>query len=129
MISEISSAADRTFSHFGWVFALLPLKQLRKSKFWKNEKKKARRYHFTYVCHKWQSYGVWFLRYGALRTEFFIILDHFMLFYSFTPLTTQKIKIFYKIKSNPWRYHHFTKVYQNSWSYATLFLRYGAWRI
>ena len=39
MISEISSAADRTFSHFGWVFALLPLKQLTKSKFWKNEKK------------------------------------------------------------------------------------------
>ena len=37
-------------------------------------------------------------------------------FYSFTSLTAR-------------RYHHFTKVYQKSWSYATLFLRYGAWQM
>ena len=73
--------------------------------------------------------GVWFLRYGALRTEFFIILDHFMFCYSFSPLTTQKTIFKKKNENKPWRYHHFTKVYQNSWSYATLFLRYGARRI
>ena len=27
------------------------------------------------------------------------------------------------------RYHHFTQVYQKSWSYAILFLRYGTWWI
>ena len=27
-----------------------------------------------------------------------------------------------------WR-HHFTQVYQKSWLYAMLFLRYGAWRM
>ena len=50
------------------------------------------------------------------------------IFYPFTPLTAQKIKI-RKSEKKPWRYHHFTIVYQNSWSYATLFLRYGAWRM
>ena len=40
-------------------------------------KKDPSRYHFTHVYHKWQSYDVWFLRYGAWRTELFVILDHF----------------------------------------------------
>ena len=31
------------------------------------------------MYHKWQSYDVWFLRYGAWRTELFVILDHFFL--------------------------------------------------
>ena len=42
------------------------------------------------MYHKWQSYDVWFLRYGVQQTEFFVILDHFLPFY---PLTTPKIKI------------------------------------
>ena len=54
-------------------------------------------------------------------------------FYSFTSLTAQKIKIYKKWTSlpppPPRRYYHFTKVYQKSWSYATLFLRYGAWQM
>ena len=33
------------------------------------------------MYHKWQSYDVWFLRYGVQQTEFFIILDHFLPFY------------------------------------------------
>ena len=33
------------------------------------------------MYHKWQSYDVWFLRYGAWRTEFFVILDNFLHFY------------------------------------------------
>ena len=28
-------------------------------------------YNFTHLHHKWQSYDVWFLRYGAQQTEFF----------------------------------------------------------
>ena len=31
-------------------------------------------------------------------------------------------------KKKSWRYHYFTQVYQKSWSYTILFLRYGAWR-
>ena len=33
------------------------------------------------MYHKWQSCDVWFLKYGARQTEFFIILDYFLPFY------------------------------------------------
>ena len=32
--------------------------------------------------HKLQSFDVWFLRYGAQQTEFFVILDCFLPFYT-----------------------------------------------
>ena len=44
------------------------------------EKNTRRYYHFTHVHHKWQSYNVWFLIYGAQRIYFFVILDHFVPF-------------------------------------------------
>ena len=51
-------------------------------------------------------------------------------FCPFTSLTAQKIKILKKWKKkNIWRCHHFTILYQKSWSYAIPFLRYGAWRM
>ena len=73
----------------------IPPYRPRKSKFWKNEKNTWRYYHFINVYNKWQSYDVWFLRYEVQRTEFFVILDHFLSFY---PLTTQKIKMLKKLK-------------------------------
>ena len=81
MVPEISSTTDRIFCHSGPFFALLPRYGPRKTKFLKNEKKPWKHYHFTNVYHKWQSYDVWFLRYGVQRTEFLVILDHFLLFY------------------------------------------------
>ena len=33
------------------------------------------------MYHKWQSYDVWFLRYGVRQSEFFVILDYFLPFY------------------------------------------------
>ena len=53
-------------------------------------------------------------------------LSFWTAFCPFTPLKTQKIKIFKKWKK-PWRYHHLTQVHQKSWLHATLFLRYNAW--
>ena len=52
-----------------------------------------------------------------------IVIFHFGLYFSLylTPLTVQKMKISKKWRS-AWRYHHFTQVYQKSWSYAILFL-------
>ena len=52
-----------------------------------------------------------------------IVIFHFGLYFSLylTPLTVQKMKISKKWR-NAWRYHHFTQVYQKSWSYAILFL-------
>ena len=62
------------------------------------KKKPWRYYHFTHVYHKWQSYDVWFLRYWAQQTANFLsFLGHFC---TFTPPTTQKIKILKKWKTH-----------------------------
>ena len=73
--------------------------------------------------HKWKLYDVWFLRYWAWQTEFFLILDNFLPFYP-PSLTTQRIKILkkWKKKKNTWRYHHFTQVCYIWQSYDIRFL-------
>ena len=71
---------------------------IRKIKVSKNEKNTWRYYHFTHVHHKWQSYDVWFLRYGARQTEFFVILDRFLPFY---PPNDPENKNFEKTKKAP----------------------------
>ena len=48
------------------------------------------------------------------------------IFCPFTSLTAGKMKIFKKSRSTS-RYHHFTLVYQKSYLYPILFLRYGTW--
>ena len=47
---------------------------------------------------KWQSYNIWFLRYEVWQTN---ILSFWAIFYPFTPLTIQKIKILKKWKKTP----------------------------
>ena len=44
-----------------------------------------------HVYHKWQSYDVWYLRYGMRRTKFFDSWGGILC--SFTSLATRKIKI------------------------------------
>ena len=95
--------------------------------YWKIKSLKPwRYYHFTNVYHKWQSYDVWLLRYGAQQTKIMticytvpekrhvtdvIFIFHSGLFFVLLPLPpslmTQKIKILKKWKKNNWRYHHF----------------------
>ena len=97
MVPEILSTTN-FFCHFGPFFALLPPSQPEKSKFWKNEKTTWRYYHFTNVYHKWQSHDVWFLRYGAWQTQFFVIFNCFLPFY---PSNNQKNQHFEKMKKKP----------------------------
>ena len=66
-------------------------------------------------------YGLWDMERD--RQNF---LSYWAFFRYFAPLTNQKLK---KMKKKAWRYNHFTQVYQKSWSYAILFLGYGAWRM
>ena len=54
----------------------------RKIKILKNGRNAWRYHYFTLVYHKWQSYDVRFLRYGVWHTEFFLILDYILPFYS-----------------------------------------------
>ena len=97
-----------------WIIKILTLK-----------KNTWRYYHFTHLHHKWQSYDVWFLRYEAWQTEFFVILDHFLPFYSPNNWKNQN---FEKIKKSAWRNYHFTQVYHKWPSYDVSFLRYEAWQ-
>ena len=78
VVLEVQSVTDTTFCHF----KPSPLLTNRKIKIKKNEKTTWRYYHFTHVYHKWQSYDVWFLRYGAWWTQFFC---HFRLFFALLP--------------------------------------------
>ena len=99
----------------------LPL-TTRKIKILKKWKNYLTYYHFAYVHHKWKSYDVWFLRLERNRQNSF---SFWTIFCPFTPLTTQKIKIF-KNEINAWRYDHFTHVYHKWQSYDIYFVRYEA---
>ena len=58
-------------------FTPLETREIKILKKWRNA---WRYYRFTHVYQKWQSYHVWFLRYGTRWTEFFVILVHFLIF-------------------------------------------------
>ena len=77
--------------------------------------------------HKLQPYDVWFPRYGARGTEFFVILDPFLPFYPPNNLKNQNFEKMKK-KKNTRRYDHFTHVYPKLQSYDVWFLRYRAQR-
>ena len=94
MVPEILSTKDIIFCHSGAFFALLPPYGPRKSKFSKKWKKHLK--ILSFYKHKWQSYDVWFLRYGPCDRQNF--LSFWTIFCLFTPLKTQKIKILKKWK-------------------------------
>ena len=85
MVPKISSTTNRIFCYFRLFFALLPPWEPGKSKFWKNEKNYWKYYHFKHQYHKWKSYDLGFLRHGAWQTKIFLILDHFLPFYTLLP--------------------------------------------
>ena len=111
---------DKVFCHFG---PILPFYSLTTQKIKILKMKKTPGdiiiFHTCTINENHMMYGVWFLRYGVQKTEFFVILDCFLPFYP------PKSK-FWKNEKSAWRYH-FTLVYQKSWPYATLFLRYDVW--
>ena len=72
-------------------FVIFAILQPEKSKFSKTEKNAWWYYHFISVYHKCFNH----LKYQVRRTEFFVILDHFLSIY---PLNSWKIKILKKWK-------------------------------
>ena len=85
---------DRNFCHFGPFFSFQPPENQN----FKIEKSTWRYYYFAHLYHKWQSYDVWFLRYGAQQTDFFVILGCFLLFY---PPMDPENRNFEKMKKIP----------------------------
>ena len=128
MVYEIGSVTNRTFCHFRLSLLFYLPNNPKNQNFKKIQKTTWRYYHFSHVYHKWESYEIRFLRYQPWRTYFFVILDHFLSFYSPPPpLTTKKIKILNNWKK-PWRYFHFTHKYHKWHSYHVRFLRYEVWQ-
>ena len=68
-------------------------------------------------------YGSWDMEHN--RQNF---LSFWTVFWPFTPLKTQKIKISKKQKKKAWIYYHFTPMYHKWQLYDVWFLRYGVWQ-
>ena len=113
---------EQNFLSFGTVFCPFTHLMARKVKIkilkkMKKKKPAWRCYYFTHVYRKWRSYDVWFLRSWAWRTEFFLILDHFLPFY---PTNNPKNQNFE---------YHFTLAYHKWQSHDVRLLSHGARRI
>ena len=80
MVPEILSMTDRIFCYFGPFFVLLPSKEPKKSKFWKNVKKKKPGdiiiLHKCVINDSHMMYGSWDMKHDG--QNFFVILDHFL---------------------------------------------------
>ena len=126
MFPEIWSTTDKIFCHSGPFFALLSPYGPRKSKFWKNKKtpKDITILQMRTINDSYMMYGSWDMECTGQN-----FLSFWTVFYSFTPLTTRKIKTLKKMKKNTWRHYHFTQGYHKWQSYDVRFLRYQAqWR-
>ena len=74
------------------IFCLFTPWTICKIKIKKKMKKDLEIFWLTLVYHKWQSYCVWCLRYGEQQTEFSVILDHFLPFYTTNNLKNYKFQ-------------------------------------
>ena len=86
MVPEIKGATEWVLGHF---LPFDPPNNAKNRNFEKMKKKPGDIIIFTFMYQKYWSYDLWFLRYGAQQTEFFVILGHFC---PLTPLTIWKIK-------------------------------------
>ena len=118
----------QNFLSFWAIFTLLHSYQSRKSKFWKNKKSIWRCCHFLYTCIP--KITITWCMLPEIWSVRDIIFCHFGPFFCpLTPLPPNNLENqnFEKLKKAR-RYHHFTQVFQKSWSYLQ-FLRYGAQQI
>ena len=102
------------FCHFGPLFALLSPYNNEKSKFWENEKIPGDIIilHMRTKNDNHMMYGSWDIEHDGQK----FFLSFWTIFCTFTPLTTQRVKILKK-----WKHHleiyHFTQVYHKWQSY------------
>ena len=96
--------------HFRPFFAILPLWQPKKPKFWKTEKNTWRYHHFTHHD------NMLYCSLDMVRIRYNCYFSLWAIFCPFTPPNSPKNQNFEKMKKNSWRYHHFTFVY-HKWQY------------
>ena len=132
MLPEIWSGPDIIFLLSCTIFCpFIPLTAQKKIQ---KIEKISWRYHLTQVYQKSWSYALLFLRYGASQMWLFFMLAYFFPFYhplpTTPPLNSLKNKNFKKMKKKKHldKSSFHTSV-PKSWTYAILFLRYGAWQM
>ena len=126
MISEIWNLTDRIFCHFEPFLPFYPPNNLENQNF-ENLKKPFGDIIILHKCTENHDHML-YCSLDIARKRCNCYFSFLAIFCPFTSLTAQKVKI-KKNEKNAGIYHHFTIVYQKSWSYAILFLRYGAWRM
>ena len=101
----------QNFLSFQTIFCFFaPLLTL-KLKIWKKCKNPPGHIILLYMCTINQDhmiYGSWGMKFN--RQIFFVILHNFLPFYPPNTLKNEKVEN----EKKPWRYHHFTKVYEKS---------------
>ena len=110
------------FLSFQTIFcSFTPPTTQKKETFWKNEKKSEDIIilHMCTINDSHIMHGSWDMEHDGHN-----LLSFWTIFCRFTSLTIGKIKILEKGK-NPWRYYHFTHVYDKWRSNNLWFLRYG----
>ena len=132
MLPEIWSGPDIIFLLSCTIFCpFIPLTAQKKIQ---KIEKISWRYHLTQVYQKSWSYALLFLRYGASQMWLFFMLAYFFPFYhplpTTPPLNSLKNKNFKKMeKKKHLDKSSFHTSEPKSWTYAILFLRYGAWQM
>ena len=96
MVPEIWSTTDNFLSFWLFFMPFYPTMDPENQNFQKKWKKHLK--ILSFYQYKWQSYDVWFLRYGMQQTEFLVILDCFLPFY---PPNNPKNQNFEKMKKLP----------------------------
>ena len=126
MVPEISSTIDRMFCHFRLFFAFYTPNYPENQNFGKMKKPPGGIIilNMSTINENHMMYDSWDMK--CAKQIFFVILGYFLPSY---PRNSPKNENWKKLKKSTWKYHHFTQVYEKSWSYAILFLRYGAWRM
>ena len=119
MVPEISSTTD-FFVISGYFLSFYPPNNPENQNFGTMKKNSRRYHHFKHEHHRWKSYDVWFLRYGAQQTDFF---SHFGLFFALLhppllPPNNPENQKFEKTKKTPGDIITLHKCTKKSWSYA-----------
>ena len=124
MVPEILCTKDRTFCHFGLFFALVPPNNSEDQNFEKMEKTTGGIIilNMRTINENHMMYDSWDMEHD--RQDFFLILDHFLPFYTPYPIWQPRKSKFWKNENSTWRYHHFTQVYHKWQSYDIWLLRY-----
>ena len=89
----------QNFLSFLAIFCPFTSLMIHKIKIWKIKNSNWRYYHFTHVQHEWQSYDIWFLKYGVFFCNFG---PFFALSLSYGPPKNEK---------STWRHYRFNQGY------------------